>query len=338
MSVALLIGYGSIGKRHLNELLRRFESVHIVDSKFQASSERSAFDVPRTKTFKSISELPAAQSYGLAVIATWGPTHLQITESVLTQGAKFILLEKPVESSLAKVDQLEALIESYRVPAAVNFSLRYGPLMQLMNNLISLNTVGQLCNIIVSGGAKCIATNGIHYLDFFMQILNENPTGVISRITNSSINPRSKDLAYLEGITSFEFSKNRQLTINFSNKSFAHLGIEIIFERARLWYSNSVIELWGTDNTSLFPSRPTNRSIEFDKLIGEYHLENEDVPDGIAQLYNKILQNPDDFQISNFTESTRQIIRSCIASKKRCEVNSLVVLEKSFYEMDWKIS
>ena len=338
MTVALLVGYGSIGNRHLNELLSNFERVHIIDSKFQPFSNRSELDIPRTETYKSISELPASQSYDLAVIATWGPTHLQITESVLTRGAKFILLEKPVESSLAKVDQLEALIESYRVPAAVNFSLRYGPLMQLMTQLISLNDTGQLCHIIVSGGAKCIATNGIHYLDFFMQILNENPSSVISRITDSSINPRSKDLAYLEGIASFEFSRNRQLTINFSNKSFAQVGIEIIFEEARLWYSNSIVQLWGTERSSFFPSRPTNRSIEFNKLIAEYRVGNEYSPDGITHLYSKILQNPNQFQIRNFTESTRQIIRSCIASNRKCEIDSSGVLEKSFYEMDWKIS
>ena len=154
MSTAILVGYGSIGKRHLEELLKTFAVVHVLDVKFTSENQ---IDVPpgaRILVFSDFSQIPKGQIYELAVIATWGPTHLEVVKQLLQFCPGFILLEKPVESSLDKVDALENLLNEREIPAAVNFSLRFGPLMDEIKNILYSNTLGEICNVTISGGRK----------------------------------------------------------------------------------------------------------------------------------------------------------------------------------------
>ncbi len=338
MSIALLIGYGSIGKRHLDEILRIYQTIHILDSKFVEAKPGDLSNSNRIRLFNAFYQIPRNQIYDLVVIATWGPTHLELTQKIIPFRPRFLLLEKPVESSLEKVDSLEKLIEKESIPSAVNFSLRYGPLKSHLQDIMRTNLLGELCSVVVSGGAKCLATNGIHYLDLFMQLLDEIPHRVISSISNNLINPRSPDLSYLGGVANFIFSADRILTINFSNSSYADIKIDMVFERGRLSYMNSILRAWKSEDPSVFESRPVNRSVRFDHQFLNIDLSKLKLEDGMSKLYGKLVTSPREFRITNFTESTRQIIRACMSSEV-CPKSALTTSRLSDdYKKDWKIS
>lgn len=338
MHPALLIGYGSVGRRHLSELVRRYDSVDVVDLKF---ANKVPGDVPpyeNVSLYSDLSQLEPPKSYSIVVIATWGPTHLSVVKLVLDFQPKFILLEKPVESSISKVNELESMIANSEIYATVNFSLRHGSLYEKLSQILQNQTLGQVCSITITAGAKCVATNGIHYLDLFMQLFGETPTSVIANLVMENINPRDSSLNFLGGLASFSFTKGKSLNFVFSNNSFAELVLEIVFEKARVVFANSKLEVYSTNNSEIFINRPKTRSVVFDSLVKSESLLNLPPFDGISLLYSKIQSSPSMFRIQDSTESTRQILRACIASSRGKRLNSIENISDEVINKDWRIS
>lgn len=338
MNYAILIGYGSVGKRHLEELLKTFDVIHVLDTKFTRETQIDFGADAQVQLFNDFSQIPIGNVYELAVVATWGPTHFEIVKQLIQFSPRFILLEKPIESSLQKIDSLEKLLIENKIHAAANFSLRYGPLMKEFKNILRSNVIGKVCNVTVTGGAKCIATNGIHYLDFFMMLFGEIPKNVFSNLRNDSINPRNPFLSYLGGTASFEFSSERMFVINFSNDSFADLSLEVVFERGIMLFKNSILTAWKVQESSIYENRPINRSVKFDELFLHIDLSASPQTDGISNLYSLIKHSPKDFSITDFTESSRQLIRALITHKKLIDLDSLNLYTQEEYNRDWQIS
>jgi hypothetical protein len=139
-------------------------------------------------------------------------------------------------------------------------------------------------------------------------------------------------------MASFEFSSGRMLVLNFSNNSFADLSLEVIFERGRLLYRNSILKAWKVQESSIYENRPINRSLDFDKLFLDLDLNTSSQTDGISNLYSLIRDNPRDFSITDFTESSRQLIKALIAQTKVINLDSLTMYNENEYKKDWHIS
>ena len=71
--------------------------------------------------------------------------------------------------------------------------------------------------IVVHGGASCLVTNGVHYLDLASNIFNSVPTSVVSQMRNSELNPRSKKLGFWDGYINYNFPKSKKLLFVNSN-------------------------------------------------------------------------------------------------------------------------
>ena len=48
----------------------------------------------------------------------------------------------------------------------------------------------------VNGGANCIVTNGIHFLDLACSVFEKEPTNVFAKVESKNINPRGKHLGF----------------------------------------------------------------------------------------------------------------------------------------------
>lgn len=338
MRRALLVGYGSVGKRHLEELLKNYDTVDVVDLKFEERKNSPLPDNNRVLFFSNINLLDKNFNYDLAVVATWGPTHLSVVEKVLTFRPKFILLEKPVESSIAKVNEIERLIIDSNTNSTVNFSLRYSPLLIGLTSLLRENQLGQVCTITITAGAKCIATNGIHYLDLFMHIFREAPIAVNSQISCEKINPRQASLSFLGGVANFLFTRDRMLSLIFSNKSYSELVMEITLERGKITFSNSRLMAFQSSQPEIFLERPKTRSVVFDSILSDQALSDISNRDGISQMYSQIHSHPDSFSILDATESTRQILRACVATAMEKTLQIDEVIPNELINKDWLIS
>ena len=99
-------------------------------------------------------------------------------------------------------------------PKAVNLEFSLLEILNLQSNLF----IGKPKLIVVSGGVKCLATVGIHYVDLANILFKNRPVKVNANLNNDFINPRNASLSFYEGVFSFSYPGNRILSITYSNK------------------------------------------------------------------------------------------------------------------------
>ena len=337
MKSAILYGCGSIGKRHLAELDKFCEKLIVIEKDIEVRERIETQYGQKLQAFKSVEEVTDS-GFDVAVISTWGPDHLEHFEDLSELKPKFVLFEKPLESSLVKIDRIEEKIQNMGIPAAVNFHLRFSPLRERLLNLLQGNCYGDITNISITGGAKCMSTNGIHWLDFVSSLLGEQPKSVFADLDFKQINPRAKDLNFIGGVSVWRYAQDKTLTIDFSNRSYSDLTIDIYFERAVFNYRGGQITLRTSENTEEMIKLPINRTQNFSRLEFDENLGDVKEPDGVSQTYSAIDKSPNTFTFENYLESTRQIIYACISSTVARRITPDEVLAKELRSHDWRIS
>ena len=89
---ALIIGYGSIGRRHAQTLATMVERMAIVDSKESARTQ--ARDKHSTATVVDRLEVLDQSAFpwesAVAIIATWGPSHSEFFHALAARGGGHI--------------------------------------------------------------------------------------------------------------------------------------------------------------------------------------------------------------------------------------------------------
>jgi predicted dehydrogenase len=337
MKSGILYGCGSIGKRHLAELDQICEKLIVIEKNIEVRERIETQYGPKLRAFISVEEV-TDKDFDVAVISTWGPDHLEHFEDLSELKPKFVLFEKPLESSLVKIDRIEEKIQNMGIPAAVNFHLRFSPLRERLINLLQGNNYGDITNISIAGGAKCMSTNGIHWLDFVSSLLGEHPKSVFADLDFKQINPRAKDLNFIGGVSVWRYTQDRTLTIDFSNRSYSDLTIDIYFERAVFNYRGGEITLKTSENTGEMIKLPINRTQNFSRFEFKENLGDIKQPDGVSQTYSAIDKSPNTFTFQSYLESTRQIIYACISSTEARRITPEEVLAKELRNHDWRIS
>lgn len=348
MSWGLLIGYGSIGKRHLLEMHKYVESVLVIDLNQETRSQLAK--VPGHHEYlNSTSELLnnnmfVSMDFEILVLANWAPDRRRVLYDLKNTAFKRILIEKPVASSLADVDWINDFVKSRHIPSAVNFHLRFSRLPDIINEIGREYSLGPIVKIVESGGAKCFSANGIHWLDLAMYLYQEKPADVFSTHNFEKINPRSSSLNVVDGYALWTFSLNRKFEISYSNSSSFPSRLQIYYKHALITLVNDelVVEIQSDhlEDDLLAITRTTEPMMTFTKkdVFGS-----ETGEDGISQLYKNLFE--DRCHIDDFCHSTRALLSSFAFDKIVKEqsiilkvFNPNVSTSKREYEMDWRIT
>jgi predicted dehydrogenase len=219
-----LVGLGSIGKRHFISLLTLSKRLTVVDIdpvQLQWAREQSRLaGFHNLVTSASFEDSIRSSKFDLVTLATWGPDHASQVRALLHAGStKNIIVEKPLADSLEYCRALEAFVHEGIARIHINFSLRHMGLSQGINQLAEELGLGDLVGVSVSGGAKCLSTTGVHYVDLANQLFGADPVSVTCDATNHNINPRHSSLSYFEGSMSFLFPDDRRFVCTFFNSS-----------------------------------------------------------------------------------------------------------------------
>jgi len=230
--IGLVIGVGSIGRRHATVMAERYEHLLVVDPNPSALEWCRQHLPPEVQLFQSLeSLLPTIRPVAIditAVISTWGPYHFPIFSALVDAGVRSIYCEKPVAVSLAQLEALGELIRTYSISFNTGLHLRYRNLGESINALAEEYLGGVPSMGVIAGGAKCMATNGIHWLDLANCVFGCTPTSVFAHLQRHQINPRTPTVGFWQGVAAWEYSKERQLSISYSNHSSVD-GIAIWF-------------------------------------------------------------------------------------------------------------
>lgn len=113
-----------------------------------------------------------------------------------------------------------------------------------MRALLVKHALGDPVSLVVTGGAACLVTNGIHWLDLAGELFGSAPRSVVGTVQGQPINPRSPDLEIYGGTAIWEFGDGREAAMALSNQS--SLALE-----ARVYLRDGVAELDGDLNVRL---------------------------------------------------------------------------------------
>ena len=86
----------------------------------------------------------------------------------------------------------------------------------------------------VHGGAQCLVTNGIHFLDLACALFGETPESVWAEARDDRINPRSPELGFWAGTAVWSFSKGRTASISLTNGSSVSSAMHVYGPTGRI--------------------------------------------------------------------------------------------------------
>jgi hypothetical protein len=232
---AIVIGAGSIGKKHLKVVCTVSSSVLVVDP--DPGVKEYLLHLPDSKKItysESIKNCKLQIPPAMAVISNWGPDHFTTFLELVNLGVKNFVIEKPLTDSFYELDEMQKIVELYELNVKTNLPLIYSGLIENITKAEEFYDLGEPLAVNVFGGAKCIATIGIHYIALTNLIFNSRPISVTSSMVSSGINPRNSSFVYLEGNANWTYTKSKYLAINFVNKSQVDFTCKILYRHAEL--------------------------------------------------------------------------------------------------------
>lgn len=220
---ALLVGCGSIGKKHLQEMLPKFDHVVVVDISEDALTwaveEGARVGGATVAVARSLDEVLLQVPFHVATVANWGPDHVPTIRALQAAGQKNFVVEKPLADSIADARDILAEVERGGGKLWINLTRRYSGLPQGILDVAAKHNLGELQGVTVTGGARCIATNGIHYLDLATVLFGSLPTSVTADLDTQNINPRHASLAFYEGSVNYNYAGGKRFNCVFLNQS-----------------------------------------------------------------------------------------------------------------------
>jgi len=328
INTGLIIGCGSIGKKYLDVMLQRYNTVLIVDTN-QKMREVLEKNSDKVKTFKDVKSMVLSELFIpnqiVAVISNWGPDHFYTYNELTGHGIKRIIIEKPLVNSKIfayNIHEHSILNNILVVPAMPR---RYSNIYDEITNEISKQNVGAPLMITMVGGAQCIATNGIHWLDLACQLFKSFPQSVYAKMKTSEINPRNRLLGFYEGTASWFFSDFRAFNVSLTNKSYCRSEITIVCEFGLIKFNNngSVHLFKVSDPGKNLSSLPVTRVSEtkFQKNI--------EIDTIVNPIENQILAAEGVIELKYTLDDAIQVISALISAFESSEINLPIEINSS---------
>lgn len=137
----LIAGYGSIGKRHFNNL----RSLGVKDFVFLRSNKSTLDDVSELAEYPVEHSIEAALAHKPDAVVVSNPTalHLDVAIPAAVQGCS-LLIEKPISHSMARVDELQAAAAASGSRILVGFQWRFHPTLQKAAEILQSGQLGRL--------------------------------------------------------------------------------------------------------------------------------------------------------------------------------------------------
>ncbi len=146
---------------------------------------------PAMHYYTDYREMLETEKPDLVSVATPDHLHADITVDAANSGAKAILCEKPIATSLADADRMIAAAEANEVILSVEHTRRWNPSYHAARELIRSGEIGALRGIVVNLLARrsMLFRNGTHMLDMICFFAESDPQWVISLVSESVEHP-----------------------------------------------------------------------------------------------------------------------------------------------------
>jgi predicted dehydrogenase len=144
----LVVGYGSIGKRHVKNLTNYKNIELIILTKIKSNNflKKEKYKIVNSIE-DAIKEKPDA-----ALITNITSEHIDVGLKLAKNGIH-LFIEKPLSNSLKKIKQLEKIIKKEKIISQIGCNLRFHPCVKKIRELIIKEVIGKHYSIIVENGS-----------------------------------------------------------------------------------------------------------------------------------------------------------------------------------------
>ncbi len=300
----LLVGLGSIGRKHLSSLNHYYPDadIFVIDPAYPPGNQTI-----NSISFLVIEEIPFSISANdIAIVANWGPDHFNSFLELVEAGFTRILIEKPLADSLHELRKIEEICFQNEIVLSVNHSWHFEGLASRIQSLSNSLALGAPVMLTAYGGARCISTAGSHIIHLANQLFASPPLAISGLGRSDFINPRNASLSFYEGVFSFSYPGKQMLSITYSNSSSVTGDVLIYWKDAIGYLKGEEIEIY---------ERPRNR--DFASIITRYGEPTELVFKGIIpDLEDRLYRDVYDFLVkARFSDSTKDLNEHLISSQ-----------------------
>ena len=188
----IVIGAGSIGRRHARLLAERADVAVGLCEPDAAALERARVETPSAKTYRTLEEALAARPAAV-VVATPHHLHAEQTVAALESGAH-VLCEKPISDRLEDALRMREAAQRAGRVLSIGFHLHFHPGAQRMKELIAGGALGTVLHAHCRVGSYITLVNSLsryqatlegallldyaHQPDLLVWLLGKRPRGV----------------------------------------------------------------------------------------------------------------------------------------------------------------
>lgn len=139
----LIVGFGSIGKRHFDNL-KQIENVEV------SVLTRRRLNIPATKVYSSPEET-RYEDFDAVFITNETALHIP-TALVFAERGFNLFIEKPLSDSLEKIDELVDIVNKNNLRVMIGCNMRFHPVIQSVKDVIQRQEIGRVVSARIEAG------------------------------------------------------------------------------------------------------------------------------------------------------------------------------------------
>jgi predicted dehydrogenase len=161
-------------------------------------------------------------------VATTADSHFTYVSAAVAAGARYILCEKPMATSLAEADAMREACARSGAVLAVNHQMQFMPHYMHVKRLIGSDELGPLSSVLVAGSNFGLAMTASHYFEMFRYISGTTVRSVRAWLEADQLtNPRGPQFEDHSGRLLAQGSGDAMMYVDFSVR--AGYGLQIVF-------------------------------------------------------------------------------------------------------------
>lgn len=341
-TTGLLIGAGSVGKRHAKVMQRRYAKLLVIDPAPSTSAWCEEELTCSYRVFVSIdearSEIISAAKETTAVISNWGVDHFETFKGIVNLGVERLFVEKPIAHSQAAIYEMLKISQERKLVVGVGHQRRYIGLLEQVKEVSMGFCGGPAASVVVHGGAKCLVTQGMHWVDFAVALFGIAPESVVAVANCEFINPRSRLLGYWDGTAVWSFPKGRQLAISYTNRSSVSESVIV--------YSKNGVAKIGDDLDVQTYIRDSREVLGDPRVTRVGAISNSPVHDWKPSVTSTLEIQLDDLDagrvpkhsIGDAVTSASALLAALSSSKRGCKLSLPIHTSDPDWQTTWPIS
>lgn len=214
----VLVGTGRMGLSHLRAALNLgLQPAGICDLRPENLEKAAAqAGLSPKQCYSRPAELFAAYpGIDLVLIATTADSHRDLVEQAAASGAKAVLCEKPMATSVADCDAMIAACQASGTRLAINHQMRFMEQYTRIQCELQSARFGALASMNVVAGCFGLSMNGSHYCEALRWLSGSEIVSASAWFAPESLkNPRGEQFSDQAGEVRFETADGRRLMMS----------------------------------------------------------------------------------------------------------------------------